>query len=105
MAPSLLPHKLIITLICQEPRPKQKGIPQYSHLEGFAPQMQSTALQEKSLIGSDNLVVDMMVIMVPQVKVVVVLWTVHMELIQTAAHPQSLKKDLALTDILNNMTY
>ena len=51
-----------------------------------------------------NLMIDMMVVMLLHMKVVVVaLRTIHMELVQTT-HLQSLKEDIDMTNILNNMT-
>ena len=54
MVPSLLPNQLIISLTCQVPRPKQMLTLQDPPSVGFVPQIQSTALQDKALIGSDN---------------------------------------------------
>ena len=50
-----------------------------------------------------NLVVYMMVIMLLRVEVVVALWMNYTELAQRAFHPQTLKEDVEVTDIHNNM--
>ena len=49
------------------------------------------------------LVVDMNVLMVPQVDMMVVFQMIHRELIQITPNPQSLKEDIDMTDKCNNM--
>ena len=50
------------------------------------------------------LVVDVMVIMVPQIEVIVVLWMIHIELVQTASYPHNLKEDAGLINVLHKIT-
>ena len=47
MVASLLPNQLIISLMCQQPRPKQKQTPSDPPSVGFMLQMQSTTLHDK----------------------------------------------------------